>query len=56
MNNTDDLWDEMHPDSLKEPEERVESEQERMARAMDYDPSTQRDEDGPWGGGFARNN
>lgn len=29
--------------------------EEEMARAMDYDPSTQRDEDGPWGGGFARN-
>lgn len=26
-----------------------------MEKAMAYDPSTQRDEDGPWGGGFARN-
>ena len=31
------------------------AEDEAMARAMDYDPSTFRDEDGPWGGGFARN-
>ena len=26
-----------------------------MEEAMRYDPSTMRDEDGPWGGGFARN-
>jgi hypothetical protein len=28
---------------------------EDMEEAMRYDPSTMRDEDGPWGGGFARN-
>lgn len=31
------------------------TEEEQMEEAMRYDPSTMRDEDGPWGGGFARN-
>jgi len=35
--------------------DRSDDEMAKMAKAMDYDPDTQRDEDGPWGGGFARN-